>query len=280
MNPSLSCRVVWLAVPLAALAGCGTGSEQKPAGKEKRTNVIETAGLPSLGDYLPPLDDGRLEFAAPKGWHFPPRSSKCVVRAQKSATEEYPSVVLTAEDYDGEGIDTVSMKNVETFAGKVAAAAKKDKSAVKPVEIGRCVGVVYTKRAKVRQPVTRILDLLLLETVVDGRKYRFELRSEEGSREKDQPYLYAVAEGIRFAGTGLEVQAEQKQPKEESEEEVRKEPKKDDEAEGKTEEGPKEEPEKEPQEKPKAKPDEKAKEKPKKEGGLDLDLDKLDDLLK
>ncbi|MFH1924303.1 MAG: hypothetical protein ABIP48_31000 [Planctomycetota bacterium] len=259
MNPSLSCRVVWLAVPLAALAGCGAGSEQKPAGKEKRSNVIETAGLPSLGDYLPPLDDGRLELAAPKGWHFPPRSSKYVVRAQKSATEAYPSVVLTAEDYDGEGIDTVSMKNVETFAGKVAAAAKKDKSAVKPVEIGRFVGVVYTKRAKVRQPVTRILDLVCLETVVNGRKYRFELRSEEGSREKDQPYLYAVAKGIRFAGTGLEVQAEQKQPKEESEEE----------------------PKEEPQEKPKAKPDEKAKEKPKKkEGGLELDLDKLDDLLK
>lgn len=243
MSASLSCRVVWLAVPLAALAGCGAGSEQKPAGNEKPSNVIETTGLPALGDYLPPLDDGRLEFAAPKGWHFPPRSSKYVVRAQKSATEEYPSIVLTAEDYDGEGIDTVSMKNVETFAGKVAATAKKEKSAVKPVKIGRFVGVVYTKRAKVRQPVTRILDLLLLETVVDGRKYRFELRSEEGSREKDQPYLYAVAEGTRFAG-----------------------------AKGDSEKGQ----EDDAKERPKAKP----KEKPKKEGGLELDLDKLDDLLK
>jgi hypothetical protein len=191
-----------------------------------------------------------------------------VVRAQKSATSEYPSVVLTAEDYHGESIDTVSVKNVGAFAGKVAAAVKKDKSAVKPVEIGELIGVIYTKRGKVRQPVTRILDLLCLETVVAGRKYRFELRSEEGSREKDKPYLYAVVDGVRFAGAGPEAEPEEKQPEGQGGEEVQQESKKDNEAKG------------QPKEAAEAKPEEKSKEKPEKDDDLDLDLDKLDDLLK
>ena len=226
MRRSLLWHVAWWAVPVAVSAGCGTRSEPKSV--EKRPRAVSTQGLPKLGDYLPPLDDGRIEFAAPEGWHFPSRSDKCIARAQKSATAEYPSIVLTAEDYENESLVNVSAKNVAKFAGQVAAAVKKDKSAVKPVEIGKFVGVAYAKRAKVRRPVTRILEVLYLETVVAGRKYRFELRSEEGSLEKDEPYLHAVVNGVRFAKAGAEEEPGGMELKDEGKQETQEEPAKGD----------------------------------------------------
>ena len=63
MSPSPFCRIVWCVVSLVALAGCGTRSEQKPVESRKRSSVIPSQGLPTLGDYLPPLDNGRIEFA-------------------------------------------------------------------------------------------------------------------------------------------------------------------------------------------------------------------------
>ncbi|HUT89980.1 MAG TPA: hypothetical protein VMY37_10805 [Thermoguttaceae bacterium] len=260
--------VVWLVVPLGLPAGCGTGPDD--ASPKKRSTVVGTQELPSLSDYLPPLDGGRIEFAPPKGWNVPPASSDYVVRVRKSAKENYPSIVVTAED--SEGIANVTAENVKEFAGQVAAAVEKDKSAVKPM-IGKFVGVAYRKRAKVRKPVTRILEVLYLETAVAGRKYRIELRCEEGSLEKSQPYLFAVVEGIRFLEAGPDEKPEETAAtKEEPEEE----PQKDKEGAPEAKQGAKQEP----KAGPKAEPKEKAKKKAKEEGGLELDLDKLDKLLK
>jgi len=259
MRSSSSWLVVWLVVALALPAGCGKAPSDAPP--RKRPAVAGTAQeLPALADYLPPLDDERIEFAPPTGWDVPPASSNYVVRAQKSARETYPSIVVTAEDF--EGIADVSTENVKEFAGQVAAAVEKDKSAVTPMEFGKFVGVAYRKRAKVRKPVTRILDVLYLETLVAGRKYRIELRCEEGSLEKSQPYLFAVAKGIKFREKGAgQKPRETAEKQEEPEDEPKKGKAQKDEAAG---------------EEAKQKAKEKAK---RNEGGLELDLDKLDNLL-
>ena len=268
--------VVWLVIPLGLPAGCGTGPDDPSPGKSP--TVVSTQELPSLGDYLPPLDGGRIEFAPPKGWNVPPASSDYVVRVQKSAKENFPSIVVTAED--SEGIANTSAENVKEFAGRVAAAVKKDKSAVTPMEIGKFVGVAYRKRAKVKKPVTRILEVLYLETVVAGRKYRIELRCEEGSLEESQPYLFAAVKGIKFLEKGAdEKPRETAEKQEEPEEEPQKDkPQKDKEGAGEAKQGAKQEPKAGPKAEPKEK--EKAKKKAKEEGGLELDLDKLDKLLK
>ena len=283
MRPVLFSRVVRLAVLLAVVAGCGRDSDRGSGPKRstaEATRKLPTEKLPKLGDYLPPLDKDRLELAPPGGWHVPSASSQYVVRVQKSYKEKYPSVTITAEDCEDQSVQNVSEDNVKQFAAQVADAVNKDKSTVQPRRIGDFVGVAYAKRAKIRQPVTRILDVLYLETVVAGRKYRFELRSEEGSLDKDRPYLYAVVNGARFLEAAPQPTQEELP---QAEAEPKQEPDK---------QSPKPEPEEPPAETAKQKPEEKAeeeaeektaekaKEKPGKDDGLELDLDKLDELIK
>ncbi|NQT12008.1 MAG: hypothetical protein HQ582_04635 [Planctomycetes bacterium] len=279
MRPPLVWRVVWCPVILGLLLGCegpsGQGSAEKRAAasassepnESDRPEMVDPGELPKLGDYLPPLDKGRIEVAVPEGWYVPPANTKkYVVRFQESPTERYPSVVVTAEDYEGEGISTVTRTNVRTFADQIASALKKEKSAVQPFEVGRFVGVAYRKRGRESQSVSKIIELFYLDTVVAGRKYSVHLRSSGGSLEEGQPYLYAVVAGIKFAELESSAQPEKKEVKEEAPEEP-----------GKGE-GPHEE--KKAEEQAGEKPAEKAEKKPKKTGDGELDLDKLDELLK
>jgi hypothetical protein len=241
-------RVIAFLILLGLLPGCHTPSDQ-----ESSTKPVTTEGLPELGDYLHPLDQDRIEIAAPKGWQFAPRGDY-IARIQKSPVSKYPSIIVTAEDYQGRGIDRVSEKNVEEFADQVAAARGKDRSEVQPVEIGSFVGVAYRKRGKEAGSVSRIVDMLFLDTVVSGRKYSTHLRSEQGSLAKDQPYLYAVVAGMKFR------EAEsQPLPKEKPEEDKQ----------------PKSKAKKDSKEISKGKPKVQPKEKPKKDEKLELDLDKL-----
>jgi len=240
---------------LVLLAGCGAPSDQGSAETRPGTTSAGAAkerDLPKLGDYLPPLDKGRIELAPPEGWYVPPASSKYVVRVQKSRTSMYPSVIVTAEDYRGEGIFNVSSENVGKFAEQIAAALKKDRSAVKRFERGNFVGVAHAKRGKVTTPVTKIIEMLRLETVVAGRKYRIELRSEDRSLQRDQPYLFAVVDGIRFPAAGSD-----EKPKPAPAEKAKEPPQEGADQQAQPEKTPKEEPKK----------------------GKGLDLDKLDELL-
>jgi hypothetical protein len=240
------------------------------------------------------LDENRLRIAPPKGWSVPPRSSKYVFRAQKSTGSNYPCIIVTAEQYTGKGIADVGRENVEEFAGRVAAALEKDRSAVQPIEIGDFVGVTYQKRAKEPRSLSKVIELLFLDTVVGGREYSIHLRAKDGSLEEGRPCLYAVVNGIEFLQSGT-----QEGPKEEPSQQV---PSKDlakpspkeeppaDESKTAPVEKPepawKEKPRPDSEEQPKAAPDDvpggsqaKPKKKPTKGEGLKLNLDKLDDVL-
>lgn len=273
MRSSPLVGIAWLVVPLPWLLGCGSPSQ--PGAAKTQPSVVNPPELPELGDYLPPLDRDRIEVAPPKGWHLPPRSSKYLLRVQKSRRSNYPNIVITAEDYQGEGVVTVSQDNVDKFADQRAAALEKSKSALRLAEIGEFAGIAYGKRVKVRTPVSVILDVACLETVVAGRKYCIELRSEEGSLEKDRPSLFALVGGIKFLS---------REPKEapgrESGEPVKEKPEEARQADDQAKQRPKEEPKQAPKEKPKPEAKEKAKQPSKKSGELELDLDKLDELLK
>jgi len=254
---------LWCPVVLGLLLGCGgpsgPGSAQRPSPEDDEDEVpamTDVAALPTLGDYLPPLDKGRIEIAVPEGWYVPPASSKYVVRFQPTETIKYPCVVVTAEDYQEGGISTVTRKNAREFADQVASSLKKERSAVQPFEVGGFIGVAYRKRGKEPQSVSKILELFYLDTVVAGRKYSIHLRSREGSLEMDQPFLYTVVGGIKFAGLKTSPRPEEKKVKEDDQEQA--------------EEKPAEE----------AEETEKAEKKPEKKVNGELDLDKLDELLK
>lgn len=237
--------------------GCGGSKETAPAATGPK--AVSTSELPKLGDPLPVLDDGAIEIAPPEGWHIPGRSSKFVARFQEAASSLYPTIIITADDYD---FPDVTADNVDKLAQKIG--SEESLPQVKSIQVGDFVGVTYRRRAVEKDSINKILERYFLETVVAGRKYRFELRTREGLLKQTQPYLLAVVQGTKFLKAQPEPAAVVEKPTEDKPAEA-----------AASDETPKPEGEQKPaEEKPtEEKPDE---EKPKK-GELNLDdLDNLD----
>jgi len=233
-------RGLFCLAPLALVLGCTEGTTPPSSKRSQKTQRVEPTELPKLGDHFGPLDDGRIKVAAPTGWHVPPRSSKYVARFQASEKTSYPSIIITAEDYNK--IRAVSKKNVHTFAEQIAAGFKKQKrgATIGPIEIGSFVGVSYQRLGQAQYGFKKIVvERLLMETVVAGRKYTVELRTRTGDIEKYRPHLLAVAAGLKFLKGGADVSQEEPEvePKEEPAE------------------APEEKPEEKPQPKPETKPE-------------------------
>ena len=202
---SIGCLVAWAAL-VTSLPGCGNTSSSSAGSAKSSTEAktpSKTAALPKLGEYLPPLDMNRLEIAPPAGWQVPPRDSRWLAHFQEKTSSKYPAILVTAEDFGSNF--TVTGKNVNEFAGKVAEA--QDLSTVKPLEIGPFVGAMYRTRAKQKTGISMVVDRLFLETVVAGRKYVLELRTRDGSLAEYQPYLYAVAAGMKIGDSPEETAA-------------------------------------------------------------------------
>ena len=194
--------VFWFVNLLAPLLILGCGGEPKaPVSETPRTVSLQQ--LPEMDDLIGPLDEGRLEAAAPKGWVVPPRSSEYIVRFKASRQVTYPTIIITGEDY--EPVFDVSKDNVADFANQVAADFEgaegmgKLAKEISPLEVGHRWGITYGRRAKVKN---LIVDRLFFETVVSGRKYNFELRTLKGSVSKYRPYLLAVVGGVKFLDSG------------------------------------------------------------------------------
>lgn len=188
----LRANLRWWLMACMAAGGCG-GSEpaQRPGPPAPAT--AETAQLPRLADPIPLLDEERIEIAPPQGWHVPARSSKFIARFQQRADSLYPTIILTADDYD---FPDVAADNVNELASRIA--AEESLAAIKPFQVGRFLGVTYRKRGIERESINKVLERLFLATVVAGRRYTLELRTREGSLAEAQPHLIAVAEGMRF----------------------------------------------------------------------------------
>ena len=188
------CIVAWLCVLLATILGCGSPSPEPVAAPSTETKTVT---LPDLDQPLGPLDGNRINVPPPKGWQVAPRSSSCLVRFKASPTLSYPSILVTAEDY--QEMATVSGDNVGEFATQVAATMDDDPAKlavdVTPTTVGRRSYVTYQRLAKVKQAV---LERMFLDTVVAGRKYQFELRTLKGTLGKFEPYLLAVAGGTEY----------------------------------------------------------------------------------
>lgn len=174
---------VGLLLAVGAL-GCGqTPPSQKPPVR------IGVQALPPLGEYVRIPGKDCLELAAPARWIVLSRKEGYIFRMKGSDSEIYPRIIVTAEDCDG--IANLTEENAGELAAQLG-------SPTETVVIGNVVAVAHEEQKIVKVPVPRSVEILSLETVVDGRKYRFELKSEEGSLEQDRPYLHAVVNGARF----------------------------------------------------------------------------------
>jgi hypothetical protein len=196
MRTLLVRRVVWLPVGLALVSGCSepeAGSKGSSGKGPAAVTVVSAKDLPELGEYLPPLDHGRIEVAGPASWSTAPRSNQFIARFTRSLGASYPSIIITAED--SENALNVNKGNVEKFASLVAQMRKTKKA--RPIIIGSFIGAESAGRAKLKDRLISI-DLLRIDTAVEGRQYTVELRAREGEVDDSRRELYAVAGGLKF----------------------------------------------------------------------------------
>jgi hypothetical protein len=193
--------VPWLVVAAGLMAGCD--SPRPVAAPRERQVVVSLDKLPELGDPIGPLDDERIEVAPPKGWHVPPRSSRWIIRFTPSERTRYPSIIVTGEDF--EGVFNATRGNLDVLADQIAAAYETAESAAgqptttEPIEIGDFVGVSSRRLGRAPYGMKEIVvERLLLDTVVAGRRYTAELQTREGELETYRGYLLAVAGGMKF----------------------------------------------------------------------------------
>lgn len=181
---------------MPAILGCGKKAES-PVEKSP-IRRIDTASLPPLGEYTPPLDGGRIEIAGPKGWKLVVRTKGYVVRFLGGSGDQYPMVLVKAEDAR---TGPLTAENVVAFAESMAPA--------EPAVIGPYTGVLQLKRAKEPNSIDRILERLIFTTVVGKRIYSLEVRTRQDRLQESQDMLFATVAGMR------KIEAEPSEPAEE-----------------------------------------------------------------
>ncbi|MCS7238143.1 MAG: hypothetical protein NZ899_07735 [Thermoguttaceae bacterium] len=175
------------------LPGCG-GNSASHSGSQGKGEV-----LPALDSPLPPLDDGRIELAGPKGWYYPPRSARYVFRVQKSQNAGVPVIALTAEDVNEPA--TLTSETANAYIRQLAERQKRDPKSYRVLQLGGRSWIAYRSRGRQPGRVGEVFDILALETVAAGRRYTLRLVCEAGTLGQWEPYLRAVASGIRFLKT-------------------------------------------------------------------------------
>lgn len=177
------------------LIGCGDprrnqivdDSPQKDGAKPVAPKMSE------VGDYLPPLDGERVQVAPPKGWHTLPRNPDYLVRFIPKKEASYPAILVTVQPF--EDIAEVTSENLKEYR-KLLDDPGED---VQLRRIERFVAVSYTKQGTLKDGLrTVLLDRQFLDTVVDHRRYQFELRAKQGTLDKYMPDLLAVAVKTQF----------------------------------------------------------------------------------
>jgi len=189
-----------ITLALIVVAGCGSGGPGSPSSdsssSQKNFSSANTEKHALLDEYLPPLDEGRIEVAPPKGWYLPPRSAKYLFRVQRTSKEALPVIALTGQDWPE--FSALDSKTTGQFIKALASEHQKDPKTYRPIQIANRTWVAYRRRAREPGRVARVLDVLALETVVGGRRYTLRLVCEASELDQWEPYLQAVAQGIRF----------------------------------------------------------------------------------
>jgi len=207
----------WLIVGAALLVGCGErppvpvadqGGAEPEAGAIKRRPAAE---LPAIGDYLPKLDNKRIEIAPPAKWNIMPRDERYLARFVHGKVSELPRITVTAWDTPVPEITELTEANWSRLAAELTAQMTKDKKTVpedpKPIYLGETLFLRHVRRAKLQSGDNVVVQAL--DTVKGGRIYTVELianidapRAEEyeASLKKWRNEGYAVAAGLKFGG--------------------------------------------------------------------------------
>jgi len=206
-----SSRLLACVLCLAA-AGCGKTGDDKG---DKGTAAGEAGGTAGfsvediegkIGEYMPPLEGGTLEIAAPRGWEWTrPRGGDIdyLVGFHKkdSSLENLPRILVSVEDSPFASVSDVNEGNVDQLVALVSQTvdASKLKEAVQPVILGSTACARYVGMAKRRNALVAKQTLI---TVVGGRAYTIRLEAYDREFTKYRDMGHAVAASMKFSAPG------------------------------------------------------------------------------
>jgi hypothetical protein len=194
------------------VVGCAKRTDQPatvPApAEETPIKHRDLAGLPPVGDHLPPLDEGRIEVAPPAEWNVI-RSPKTLVVFAKGKANELPRIVVTADAAPADSPPEVTEANAWSIAAERDKRLRGAKKLVEepglPIVLGETVFIRHVRRAEMAHSPVAVQSL---ETLRAGRRYTVELIAEidapraadyHESLTKWRDFAYAVAANIKFA---------------------------------------------------------------------------------
>lgn len=174
-----------------------------PAAAVLEIHQVSADNLP-IGDYLPPLDGGRVEVPIPSGWTPLPRESKYLARFFKNDKNGLPRIEITAEDKSYGDIDTVSDANVIQFATAVAedlkSQGKKLLEPVLPMMLGPTSCARYVVKVELVMPQGSVIaERQTLIARHNGRTYNIQLLVLPNKLLTDRDAAYAICAGMKFS---------------------------------------------------------------------------------
>jgi hypothetical protein len=209
-------RVMWLIGLVLLAAGCGGcgGSSPEAAGDLKHREI---ASLPAVGDYLPPIDDGRLAVAPPADWSVLPRGRTYLLGLARGKPTELPRILVNAEEPPPESPEELTEENAAAFAelqdAELQQVAKQGKKKVHeyhlPIVLGETAFVRHVRQASLGAGTPCIVQSL--QTIRGGRLYTVELLVQIDAAQANEygqaltearDYGYAVAAHLKFAPPG------------------------------------------------------------------------------
>jgi hypothetical protein len=187
------------------LEGKGVRQKVEPEVKRPTTKSIDVTHLPKLEDYLPPLDEGRIEIAAPKGWHPMSRREGFVARFARNGASGAvpPRILVTCDPAPGDSPTSLTAADVEQFETYIAPILEEQLRGRRDVR-EQPVTLIIGDRAWKRYVVAAsfkgmAVDRMILKTVANGRIYTIDLQVfHQPDRVEYRDEAYAIAGGMRY----------------------------------------------------------------------------------
>jgi hypothetical protein len=199
-----------LAALSLSIAGCGPPQTQekaqteKPQGAASEDSSYQAGDLSvKIGDYMPPLEGGKLEIASPEGWDWARPGGDYLVGFVPHGSElnSLPRILVSGEDSPYPSVSQVTADNLKEFAQTVSdsIAGEEIAESVRPLILGENAFACHVTYAKRKNAV---VSRQILETVVAGRRYAVRLEVYERQFDKHRDAAYAVAMSMKFSASG------------------------------------------------------------------------------
>ena len=206
MTPDSLRRLATVLCSGALLAGCGP--VDAPAPTEERSPVAPDSPAAHdveerIGTYMPPLEGGSLEIAAPKGWAWvrPGHPYLVAFTPARASINDLPRILMSTEASPYPGFEDVTPEDADRFQQAVQTALGGPGATEKPPTVVVLGGKRWVEYQTLRRSRDRLVSCLVLETVANGRWYQVRLEALQRQLAQNRPDAYAVAASCRFSAS-------------------------------------------------------------------------------